>query len=392
MFAEIIREVVFALVWVVLIVRTPVMIRDKNQHPLWAALIVIACGSIFIQSWFGTAVNAASGIADLNNLLQGMLAVVDVSVMLELVIYMTVWGGSDRTKQRAFRIAVVGIILAGMAVSFAFTPPKDRFKPLNGVEPFAWYVILVGLYLFLASMAVTWIIWRHLTHVQDGTIYAALVMIMLGSAAEIPFIMIRTLDRWDHFAVPGAKRAAFILSTFRFMLVPLGCVLVVVGPIVKNIGYIYRHARLYPIWYLLRGATPNLVLTSEEVNRSSISLVSRDPWEGLHRRVIEIRDSVFYLLDRWAWPALLEEAVRCSRVEPDPKWRKMVATACWLEVSRRLALSGQAALDQHVDRSLLPEIVATRSTLPAETKYLLAIHRCMQSRVVRDFADRIAPP
>ncbi|MFI5776951.1 MAB_1171c family putative transporter [Nocardia sp. NPDC051570] len=386
MFVDITREVIFTLVWVVLIVRTPAMIRNTGQRPLWIVLVVIAIGSIAIQSWFATAVNAATGIAKLNNLLMGVIAVVDIAVLLEFVIHMAASNGSSKWKQRISRIAVACLSGAGMSASFAMTPAADRFRPLPGLGPFAVYVIVVGFYVVSASIAIIWILWRHLRYVQGRTLYAALAVIMVGSAAEIPFMIIRTAQRWEPFATPAVMKAAFIMSTTRFVLVPVGCILVVVGPIVENMAYAYRYARLYPMWRLLRDATPDLALISVDSERFTL-LVAGNRWEQLHRRVVEIRDSIFYLLDRWAWPELLEEANTCAQGEPNLKRQRLTAIACWLEVTRRKALAGEATLDDRVERNLLPEIVATRSTLRKETRYLLTLHRRLQSRIVRDFAD-----
>ncbi|MDQ1308589.1 MAG: hypothetical protein QG671_4424 [Actinomycetota bacterium] len=69
-----IRHLIILVAWTVLIVRTPFMIRDRRQRPLWLVLSAIAGGSIVIQSWFGAALNHATGVPHMNNLVQGLLS------------------------------------------------------------------------------------------------------------------------------------------------------------------------------------------------------------------------------------------------------------------------------------------------------------------------------
>src|SRR5205814_10373351 len=138
-----------------------------------------------------------------------------------------------------------------------------------------------------------------------------------------------------------------------FVLLPVGCVLVAMEPICKALLYRYRCVRLYSLSRLLCGATPELALTPVTSRRRDL-LATGDPWEQLHRRVIEIRDRVFYLYDSWASKTLLAEANAYVSSLPKVKRPELLAVACWLEVTRRAALAGQPKARDRLDNTRFP--------------------------------------
>ncbi|MDQ3764608.1 MAG: hypothetical protein M3460_24570 [Actinomycetota bacterium] len=138
--------------------------------------------------------------------------------------------------------------VAGIALFFALTPEAERFKPLVAPGPFLSYVLLVGTYMIGGAAAAPWAMCRHFTHVKGKTLYAGLLMVMIGNAAEVPFMAIRTLQRWADFATPELAQVALIFSTARFTLLPLGCLVAAIEPARKMILYCYRRARLYSLW------------------------------------------------------------------------------------------------------------------------------------------------
>jgi hypothetical protein len=269
-----------------------------------------------------------------------------------------------------------------MCLSFARTPPPQRFSPIHGFSPFSWFVLLLAQYLFFASGIIAWLLLRFLGTVADRTTFAALAMILTGSAAEMPLIVIRTIGRWAGFANTVAPQAAFLFSTIRFITIPLGCVLVVLAPAVADVVLAYRKWRITPMWRTVRAVTPQLHLDVKPEWSTA-----DNPWEQLHRCVVEIRDSCFYLLDGWGWPELLEEAAHYADSVSERDSR-LIATACWLEVLRRRAESEQPTYEHQLDRTLLPEMPSETSTMREEAKYWVALHRAMQSPQVHRFADR----
>jgi hypothetical protein len=386
---EAIRRVIIAVVLTVLILRTPSMVRDREQRPLWLMLVVFAGGSIVIQSWFGEAINKATGISQFNNLVQGVWGILNVAVTLEFVTRLA-QSATDTRRRLAWRTAAACVTAAAMALFFALTPASERFKPPHGASAFTAYALSAAVYMIGASTIATWILWRHLSHVRGKTLYLALLMLTIGNATQVPFMAIRTVQRLTPYATPGLLQTAFLLNTTRFILVPLGCAVVAVEPLRKSVAYYYRRARIAALWYLLRSATKEIALTPPVSRRRDLLLVD-DTWERLHRRVIEIRDSIFYLYDTWVWPDLVDQATRYAQTTAAPQRHRTVTIACWLEAARRAALI-ESPKQHHrdLDKAMLPDLLADQSTVHTETRYLLQLHRAMRSRVVRNFVDQMA--
>lgn len=385
MVEEIARQVILAVVWAVLISRAPFMLRDRQQRSTWLVLAVFAAGAIVIQSWFGTAVNRATGIAHLNDLIQGLSGIVNAAVMLGLAVHLAS-GHAGARRSKAVRLACALVTVAGMTLTFALTPAPERFsRPVTGFSPFTVYALLAAVYMIGAAGAATWIMGRQLPRVRGWTLYAGLLMVTAGNAMQVPFMAIRTLQRVTPYATPELLRFAFVLGTVRFMIVPLGCVIAALEPVRRTVLYCYRRARLYSLWFSLRSSTEELTL-GPLVSRWRDLRTVDDAWERLHRRVIEIRDSILYLHDTWVWPELLEEAARYAAAAPGSR-RRVRTIACWLETARQSARAGAPKLHRELDTALLPELVAEESTMHREMRSLLRLHRAMRSRPVQAFAS-----
>jgi hypothetical protein len=384
MFEEIARRSILVIVWIVLVLRSPVMVRDSRQRLLWLVLAVFAGGSITIQPWFGSVVNAATGITQFNNLLQGIWGVLNTAVMLEFVVDLALDKGKAR-QHLLVRISWAVATVAAMVLCFALTPGPERFKPTGAVSVFAVYAAVAGIYMVSAAGLAAWLVGRRLSSVTSGALYLGLLMVTVGNAFQMPFLVIRTVQRLTPEVPPALLTAAFVLNTTRFIMVPLGCVIAAVEPPRKTMVYWYRRVRLHALWRRLREATKELALTPP-TSRTRDLLTIDDAWERLHRRVVEIHDSVFYLHDAWAWPELLEAAKHHATETARPAQRRIVAMACWIEVTRRAALSGAPKLHRELDHELLPELQATQSTTRAELRYLVQLHRAMRSRRAQAFA------
>jgi hypothetical protein len=383
MFEEIVRRFILVVVWIVLVLRSPAMVRDSGQRRLWLVLAVFAGGSIVIQPWFGSFVNAATGITQLNNLVQGVWGVLNAAVMLEFVVDLAHDKEKARNK-RGIRIFWAVATVAAMVLCFALTPGAERFEPAGTVSVFAVYALLAGIYMISIAGSAAWLVWRRLPSVTGGTLYAGLLMVTVGNAMQVPFLVIRTVQRLTPEVAPALLTVAFVLNTTRFIMVPLGCVIAAVESPRTTVLYWYRRVRLYALWRRLRDAT-RLTLPPP-LSRTRDLLTIDDAWERLHRRVVEIHDSVFYLHDAWAWPELLVAAKHHAEQAARPEQRRIVAVACWIEVTRRAALSGAPRLHRELDHELLPELQAAHSTMRAETRYLIQLNRAMRSQRVQAFA------
>ncbi|WP_410658138.1 MAB_1171c family putative transporter [Amycolatopsis sp. lyj-112] len=383
MFDDVARQVLLAVVLTTLLARAPSLLRGgRNQRPLLLVLAVFAASSVLVQPWFGAWVNDVTGIVSFNNLLQGVWGIVDITATLSFVVHLT---GSRPLSGRRKLVWGAWASASGFAMIalFAVTSPEDRFTSSGESAPFAAYALVAAAYMVGAAGTAAWLLWRHLPAVRGGPLRPALTMILAGDLVIVPFMAIRTVERLT--PIPSWLPAvAVALSTIRFVLFPLGCVIVALEPFRTAAVHRYRRIRLYSLWRSLRASTPELSLTPVP-SRARDLFDTGDAWESLHRRVIEIRDSIFQLYDTRVWGELLDHA----RTQAPPGDPELSTIACWLEVARRTALGPDPKLHQNLDKSQLPELLAD-STLGHETRYFLELHRVLRSAPVREFADRFA--
>nr|WP_052477836.1 MAB_1171c family putative transporter [Kibdelosporangium sp. MJ126-NF4]CEL14358.1 hypothetical protein [Kibdelosporangium sp. MJ126-NF4]CTQ88724.1 hypothetical protein [Kibdelosporangium sp. MJ126-NF4] len=386
MVEEISRWVVLAVVWLVVLVRTPAMLRDAQQRPLWLVLVVIALGAVPIQPWFAVWIDQLTGDPRFHNLFRGLFAVLDAAVTWRFVVHVAgrrdTWWHSrgGRWSRAAIAWAVAGAITA----CYYATPAAQRFRP-SPDGPFAVYNILIFLYLGVSLGAAAWQLWRHLPGIRGRALRVGLALVAVGNAMEVPFAVTRLGERLTWFASPVLADIAFCASTARFIMVPLGCVVAAFEPMRTAVLHYYRRVRLYSLWRSLRDATADIAL-AEPVSRWQDAMTVGNTWERLHRRIIEIRDSAFHLHDTWCHPELIDKASR------DADDHRIGVTARWLEVARREAVAGRPKRFAFSDKAFLPALVAEESTVYHETRYLLVLAGQLRSPAVQAFAESMVAP
>ncbi|ONI83049.1 hypothetical protein ALI144C_18605 [Actinosynnema sp. ALI-1.44] len=383
MFEEISRWVVLTVVWLVVLVRTPAMVRDAQQRPLWVVLVVIALGAIPIQPWFADWIDQLTGDPKFHNLFRGLFAILDAAVTWRFVVHIaarkdTWWHSSGG---RWLRAATAWAVAGAITVCYYVTPAAQRFRP-SPDGPFAAYNLLIFAYLGISLGAAAWQMWRHLPGIRGRTLRTGLALVAIGNAMEVPFAVIRVGERLTWFGSPVLTDVAFYASTARFVMVPLGCVVAAFEPMRTALLHYYRRLRLYSLWRMLRDATGEIALTRPVSRWRDIRTVD-DASERLHRRIIEIRDSAFHLHDSWCHPDLVEQAATAT-----PGDDRVGVTARWLEVARRESLAGAPKRYASSDKAFLPALTADESTVYQETRYLLTLGRELRSPAVQAFGDR----
>lgn len=375
---EIIRRIIFAIVWLVLILRFPAMLKDSRHRPLWIVLAAQASGSIVIQSSFGTWVNDMTGIHQLNNLIQALCGVLGAAMMWRFVAYLAAEETSylRSPTRRSFRTSFALATAVIMIVTFLVTPDALRFKfPVQGI--FAIYAVVSLAYLGIANCLSAWILGRHLAFVKGKILFLGLLMLTIGCALAAPFVIARLIQRFATHATPGVLQIGFLASAIGFVLVSAGASLAALEPLRQAILFYYRRLRLYSLWLLLRSATKGIVVVPLIARREDL-IPKKNSWNILHLRVIETRDSIFYLYDTWASAELIQQATQYTATLRRRKHRDVITTACWLEVTRRAALADAPRLYAQLDRSVLPELCAEESTMHAEMLYLLRLYRALR--------------
>jgi hypothetical protein len=375
------RKIVLWLVWCVVFLRTPFLFRDRRQLPAWLVLIVFAGSSIIIQNWFANFVNTATGVAKFNLLLQGVWGIVDISATLYFIAYLAGCIKEWRHGVRAWSLWGL-LTCGGMVISFFLSSPVDRFSQSPNFGIFTAYALLAAAYMIVSAASASWILVRQLILVRRRILKFAFAMVLVGEMVMVPFMVIRTVGRLAR-VTPWLNQVAVLLSTARFILLPVGCVLVTLQPWGKATVCRYRRIRLYSTWSLLRNSTLELGLAPPPSWVQD--LVARgDSWELLHRRTIEIRDSVMHLFEGWASRELVDDAV--AYAESLSGDRDVLTLACWLEVARRTA--GRRAGCRH--GGVLELVPAVGVDVRAETRNLIRLRRAMGSRAVAEFASKKA--
>lgn len=381
---EAVRWFFIALVLAALVLRIPAVIADRRQLPISIVLLFLAFGSITVQSWFGRAVNDFTGITAFNNLIQGLSGIASQAVLLEFIILMY-RNCNGASRLRALRIGLACVAASLMVICFALTEPAARFHTPTATT-FIGYSLLAASYMITNATIIVTLAIRRLRSIHSSTLLAALTMVTTGNLLQVPFMLIRTVERLtpsipDHFA-----QIAFPIGTVQFTLTTLGCVLTALVPIVANIRHLYHWRRLRRMWLLLTAATSELAI--ERTGRSILRL--GDGWKLLHSRIIDIRDSCFYLYDRRATPALLDEAHRYAHGATSSEHQDLVVVACWLETTRRLALTNHFTANIVADRtlSLLPPVVRDPANLANEARTMLDLYKMLSSPTVEHFVAK----
>lgn len=394
---ETLREVILLIAWTVLVLRLPAL-RRPPQRPVWIALAVLATGSLVIQAEVGSWVDEVTGVPKAGELAVALVALTDFAFVWWLAVALD---GAGRTVPAWLRRAPVVCAATMAALAFAFfavTPAPDRF----GARAHGWwagYAVVWIAYGLITAVGAAAVFWRHGVAMRSPVLRVSVLALAVGTSAEVPYLLIRGV-RWFTEAPASLALAGFWCSFARFVLVALGCSLAALEPLWQVSLYWYRRQRLYGLWLLLRRATPELVVAPPPSRRADL-LAFDSAWERLHQRVIEIHDSITFLHDGWASPELLHEAGEATGAPPYSggpgqsrlvQRQRLTAAACWIEVTRREAAAGADKLyHKELDKDLLPEVLADRSTVHREIRRMLRLHRALRSRTVASFADGFRP-
>ncbi|WP_308103151.1 DUF6545 domain-containing protein [Streptomyces sichuanensis] len=418
---ESLRGLILFIVWAVLVLRISALWRAP-QRPVWIVLLVLATGSLMIQAPVGKWLDSTTGVAKAGELSVALVALTDFAAVWWFAVALHRAGHATPAWLRRAP-AVSAAIMAALAVAFfVVTPAPDRF----GAQAHGWWAgyavawITFGLVTAVGAGA---LFWRHGITMRSPVLRLSMLALAVGTTAELPYLVIRAI-RWFTEAPPTLALVGFWCSFTRFVLVALGCSLAALEPLRRAALYWYRRQRLYGLWMLLRQATPELVVLTPR-SRTADLLTFTNPWEQLHQRVIDIRDSITFLHDGWASPQLLQEAARHARGGRDEgsggqaegsgeraeqdnsraegangqdegegakgrdEGERLVAVACWIEATRRDALAGASKLHHELDKDLLPDVQASESTVHREIRHLLRLHRALRTRAVQVFADTV---
>lgn len=377
------RGVVLAVVWTVLVLRLPALWRAR-QRPVWAVLLLLAGGSLFIQAGVGAWVDSTTGVAKAGELAVTLIALTDFAVVWWFALTLRAVDRPLPAWLRRAPLVCAGVMAFAAFLFFALAAEEDRY----GEQAQGWWVayalVWIG-YGLLTAVGAAAVFWRYGVRMLSPTLRASMVILAVGTSAEVPYLVIRCIRWFEPDVSPALALAGFWCSFARFVLVAVGCSLAAIDPLRKASLFYYRRQRIFRLWRLLRQATPELLVVTPQ-SRLSDLLTFRNSWELLHQRVIDIRDSIIFLRDGWASAELLRDAARHAEGSSLSERDRLLATACWIEAARRDALAGTPRRHEEVHQGLLPEVHARESTMPREITYLVRLYRSLGSRPVSEFA------
>lgn len=381
---ETMREVIFFIVWAVLILRFSTLWRPR-QRPAWIVLAALSTGSVVIQADVRRWIDHTTGVEGASELIVALTAIADFGAVWWFALELHRAAHPARMRRLLAPVVAAGTMAIIAIALFFVTPPVDRF----GEQAHGWWILYaiawIG-YGATTAASAAFLFWRHGITMSNPTLRVSMLVLSVGVGAELPYLVIRAV-RWFSAPAPELALASFWCSFARFVIVALGCSLAALDPLRKALLHWQRRQRLYGLWLLLRRATPELAL--EEPRSRLVDMTTfGNTWEELHQRVVEIRDSIAFLYDSWATPHLLQEAREYAAGLVPPERARPVAISCWLEATRRMAIAEAPKRYHKLDPNLLPDVCTQKSTMHREVQQMSRLYRDLRSQTVRNFAER----
>ncbi|MFJ8586613.1 MAB_1171c family putative transporter [Streptomyces sp. NPDC093595] len=288
--------------------------------PLWGFVLWKACGlrtaprqaRIMWTMWLLWAVaftigipavrrliDAAVGKESFTNLPVHMLSLCAMCAFFEFIRDTT--GDSDRGRAR-LRWVALGLAEAGLAAAFWATPLPDGEADLLTAtrSPMItlYWMIFLGYVLLTVASAIR-LCWRYGRHASPGPTRTSMQLLGLASCFGLVYVVHRlaylavAVVGWSEAGASGVAGTTQVLLACTLLLLVASVCWPSLADRVQRFR-LHRQVRaVRPLWRLLTGVTPDVVLPLPAGLRKDIELVR-------YRCVIEIRDSAL-ALSRHVW-------------------------------------------------------------------------------------------
>lgn len=164
---DLMRTIVFAVSWTVLILRTPAAIRPAHQRWIWLTVTAQSVVTLIDLRPVTRFIDAVTGIAHSADLSKHLAALVFLAALLAFIFHVRASGASIPAWQRWIPFCLAGATALIMVAIFPFAhPTRDRFLP----PPATWDVLDIYWAPFLIYYAVVTalaalLFWGHLKQV-----------------------------------------------------------------------------------------------------------------------------------------------------------------------------------------------------------------------------------
>jgi hypothetical protein len=341
---------VFAVLWTVVLVRLPTVLRDAKQRAMWATCFTLALCKVAALPAVGAWLERFTASAEI---LPHLLAVACVFFLLRFISLIT-----DRyaTRPRAatYQMIVTGAVGVALVVLDVLSPGGVRSagsQLLTTDVPAATvaYWVVLDTYLGGILAAASALFWRmgrtaprerRALRVGLRLIVAGLLLTLLFAVQRIVFVLAHAL---------GAGVPAIAMGPVFEVLRAVGAILALGGGLVPAVGWAratlgaYRSLRaLRPLWQAMRAAFPDVILFPPRR-----ALLERfgvvDVHLRLYRRVIEIRDGLLALREHLPADATHAAAGYLDEHGSAYPQRAALAEACGIALALHLRRSGWRA-------------------------------------------------
>jgi hypothetical protein len=337
----------FALLWGVVLVRLPTVLRDAKQRAMWATCVTLALCKLAALPAVTTWLQRVTMRAEI---LPHLLGVACAFFLLRFISLITD-RYATRPRAAAYQLIFTCVVVAALVVLDALSPGGVRASGtllLTAAVPpvtVAYWVVL-NTYLGAILGAATVLFWRtsrtaprerRALRLGLGAVAAGLLLVIVFAVQRIGFVVAHAFD---------APVPAVAMGPLWDRLRTAGVILAVGGGLVPAIAWVRQTARAYrslralrPLWQAMRDAFPDVILFPPR--RALFERFGVDDVHlRLYRRVIEIRDGLLALREYLPPDAAARAAAYLGPGGPDPA---ALAEACGIAVALHLRRSGRVA-------------------------------------------------
>jgi hypothetical protein len=360
---------VFALLWGVVLVRLPTVLRDAKQRAMWATCFTLALCKVAALPSVTARLERVTSIAEI---LPHLLAIACVYFLLRFISLITDRYAS-RPRAAAYQLILTCAVTVTLVVLAVLSPGGVKSSGTQLLTaavpaPTVAYWVVLNTYLggiLAAAIALFWRMGRAAPR-ERRALRIGLRCIVTGLALTLLFAVQRIVFVVAHAL--GAGAPAIAKGPLFDVLRAVGVLLALGGGLVPAVGWVratlgaYRSLRaLRPLWQAMREAFPDVILFPPR--RALLERFGVDDVHlRLYRRVIEIRDGLLALREHLPADAAAQAAAyldargtteRTERSEghegvpgqrgggyPD---RAALAEACGIALALHLRRSGQRA-------------------------------------------------
>jgi hypothetical protein len=345
--------------WIVVLAQFPSQRHPPIRRVVWVAMVLLAAIGTLNLPAIGAQLDAASGLPNLADVAQHVLAIVATSLALYCV--EQVFGQPEPRSRWPVRVqialpaGVVTALIAAFALSPARTHPTDTalytdFPMQYAAHPeVIAYWLIFATYLGTTFAVIARLAWRYGRRAGRTPLGCGLVVMSAGMVAGLCYLAYGT-------AVVAARATgadgAFIRTAPGVIQGLFGALIVLVavggllpatsrGPLLRRAMLYWSLRQLYPLWAGLCQAVPGIALDPVPVWADRLD--PRDLQVRLYRRVIEIRDG-YMALTPVEVPGIEDLVAAAGPHELSAADRATLAAATQLELARRAELRGDPGL------------------------------------------------